>query len=119
MIFIGGISPRIKPAGVASGTCPACGRAASIHVSKKYSVVTLFFIPVIPYGTEYIATCSSCASVMLLQKEKGRAVEHDPAAVIDGSELQILKNNVGTTCPGCNARISSNRNYCPTCGERL
>jgi len=119
MIFIGGVGSHIKAVGAVEGTCPACGRSASLHVTKKYSVVTLFFIPVIPFGAEYIATCPSCASLMELRRDKGKQIEKQPGAILYPDDLQVLKNNRGITCSRCGARVQPGQNYCPTCGERL
>lgn len=119
MIFIGGVSPKIKPSGNAQGVCPACNRRVSFHACKKYSVVTLFFIPVIPFGASYLVTCSACASVLSLSKDKGRALETGKLHTIEYADLEILQNNAGRACPRCDGRVETGQKYCPTCGEKL
>lgn len=119
MIFVAGVSPKLKQTGTAECICPACGSAARLHIVKQYSVVTLFFIPVIPFGAEYIATCPVCASVLGLPKEVGRNLERNPGANLDPRDLTVIKSNMGMHCRSCGSRVQQDQNFCPKCGERL
>jgi len=119
MIFVAGISPKLKPTGSTECPCPACGRIASLYIVKQYSAVTLFFIPVILFGAEYIATCSSCASTLALPKDKGRALERDSGARLYPEDLSIVKNNAGQCCNRCESRVQPDQNFCPKCGGKL
>ena len=118
MFFIAGVGSRVKPTGSGDCICPACGRQVSLHTLKKYSVVTFFFVPIIPFGTNYLATCPSCASVMQLDKGKGRSLERDPETRLYPEDLQVVQNNAGPTCLHCGARVSQSQNFCPNCGEQ-
>jgi len=119
LFLIAGIIPKNKPLGGCRCVCPACGRTADLQINKKYSVFTFFFIPIIPFGGSYHATCPNCASVMKLSKEKGRAFEHNNGSVIYGGDLHITQNNAGHACPSCGTQIITNQNFCYQCGSRL
>jgi len=119
MIFIGGVSPRVKPSGNAACSCPACHKDTTLFACKKETVFSLFFIPIIPFHTSYILTCPICASVMGLDKEKGRNLERNPHMRLFPEDLTILQNNAGTLCPHCGGPVSGGQNFCPACGQRL
>lgn len=119
MFLLIGVSPKIKQTGSFSCNCPACGQASSFYACKQYSSLNLFFIPVLPFGAEYIATCGNCTSVVGFHKEKGRAHERDPYLPFQTQDLEILRNNAGPVCPGCSARVDRSQNFCPNCGRQL
>lgn len=94
MFIVAGISPKIIPLGVAIGcTCPACLSVSQLQVIHKYMTPHIFFIPTFRFNSEYIATCSNCASVMELQKEKGHAFQKDASTAISSGDLSVLQNN--------------------------
>ena len=117
--FIVGINPRSKPLGRSRCVCPACGRMADLQINRNYSVFTFFFIPIIPFGISYLATCPNCASVMKLSKEKGKSFEQNHGSAIYGGDLRITQNNAGHACPSCGAKIITNQKFCYHCGAKL
>lgn len=119
MIFIAGVGSRIKPSGNAACTCPACGKSVSLHLCKRYNIVTLFFVPLVPFGANYLATCPSCASVLGVDAKQGRLVERKPGADISPDNLEIVQNNAALICNRCGGRVEHEQNFCPTCGYRL
>ena len=119
MFFIIGITPKHKHIGKSNVVCPACGRRADLQISKEYSVFTLFFIPLIPFGASYYAHCAGCGSVMSLSKDKGKAFEGNPGVVIYDGDLQLIQNNSGPACPSCGAKIIVSQNFCYNCGNKL
>jgi len=118
MFFIIGVTPKIKSIGTGNGDCPACGKSVNFHLRKKSSVLTLFFIPLIPFGGAYRATCSNCDSIMSLSKERGKDFENGNKIIHD-SDLKILQNNVGAVCKSCGAKIIVNQNFCYHCGDKF
>ena len=119
MIFIAGISPKFKVLNQSNGVCPVCGKSVNFNVSKKYSVVTLFFIPIIPFGASYYLDCPNCKSIMSLSKAKGKKIEQGSVNTVNNSDMEIFQNNVGSVCTACGAKIIVNQNFCYHCGTRL
>lgn len=48
--------------------CNNCNNETSWHLQKTTRWFTLFFIPVIPYKTNYLLVCPVCRSYLELQK---------------------------------------------------
>ena len=119
MIFIAGVSPRLRQLGFAGGVCPACGVSGRLHIVKQSQYISLFFIPLIPFGGEYIATCGGCASVSALRKESGKRFEREPERPLGLHDLELIKNNHGARCSRCGRRAEPGYVYCPGCGDRL
>ena len=119
MIFVAGVSPRLKQLGMIKGACPACAESGRLHIVKQCQAFSLFFIPVLSFGCGYIVTCASCASIMALRKNTGKKLEKDPAMSIGHDDLELLKNNHGPRCPHCKGRASDAFNFCPGCGSKL
>jgi len=119
MIFIAGVSPRLKQLGIAGGLCPVCGASGRLHIVKQSQCVSLFFIPLIPFGGEYTATCGSCASVFALRKEAGKRFEREPGRHLGHYDLELIKNNQTQRCTQCGHRAEPGFTYCPGCGSRL
>lgn len=120
MFFLAGISSKVKDCGPApNGTCPVCGASNRLHITTQYMSPHLFFIPLFRFGSSYIATCGHCASVMALEKNKGRALERGQPADILPIDLQVLQNNAVPHCPHCGARLPKGSAFCNYCGERL
>ena len=119
MFFIMGITPKRESLGKGGGVCLACGKPTNLKLKKEYSVFTLFFIPIIPFGTSYFAKCPNCDSIMAVAKQKGKELEQDPRGIIYAEDLELLQNNTGPACPSCSAKIITNQSYCYRCGGKL
>jgi len=119
MIFIAGVSPRLRQLGYAQTTCPACNAGGRLHIVKQSQCISLFFIPLIPLGGEYIVTCGGCASVFALRKEAGREFERAPERPLNPYDLELITNNHAGRCFKCGQRAQPGYVYCPACGERL
>lgn len=120
MFFLAGISDKVKDCGTApNGTCPVCGRSGTLHITTQYMTPHLFFIPLFRFGGNYWATCGHCASMMMLDKHKGKAVERDSSTPILPDDLTVLQNNAAPVCPRCGSRLPRGSAFCNCCGERL
>ena len=119
MLFIFGITPKIETVGRGRGVCLSCGRAVDFHISKKQSALSLFFIPIIRFGTAYRVKCPKCGGVMALSKEKGKDLEHDNRSMIYADDLEVVEKSAGPICPSCGAKIIVNQNFCYQCGAKL
>ena len=119
MFFIAGVSPRLRQLSVANGSCPACKESGRLHIVKQSQSLSVFFIPLLSFSVDYIATCGGCASIMALSGKTGKKLEKDTSIPLSPDDLQIVKNNHGSRCPHCRWRASSIYSFCPGCGGKL
>lgn len=120
MFFLIGVHSKAKACGTATGDrCPACGRMGDLHVTIKYMTLHVFFIPTFRFGSTYLATCSGCASIMELNKLKGKAVERGRPVEILPEDLRLLQNNMAPQCPRCGQRLPKGSAFCNVCGTKL
>lgn len=72
MFFIFGIGDRKQKhlGNTALMDCPRCGNTSSwpVHLEKTY--FSLFFIPLIPYRTEYLLSCPVCRETRAISPEE-------------------------------------------------
>ena len=120
MIFIAGLSPRLKQLGVASATCPGCGLGGRLNIVRQGQYISLFFIPIIPLGRgEYIATCGGCAGIFLLNQQAGRRFERSPDIPIGRGEFELYRQGYGGACNHCGRPAEEGHTFCPGCGNRI
>lgn len=73
MIIYGwGEVTRSRKGGIAEKQCRYCNEIHKWQLCVRRTWFTLFFIPVIPYKTEYCIECPNCGSYMEIEKEKYR-----------------------------------------------
>lgn len=60
MLLIFGFKNSSRNLGLARGTCPNCGNIAAQRVDRRSRAFSVFFIPLIPLGSSYAATCTAC-----------------------------------------------------------
>jgi hypothetical protein len=76
-MIIFGFRTFVVQLGIVQSACSAAGHEVAWRIVRARRVFTLFFIPVIPYRTQYIATCTYCGSVEVIDKElMQRAIDH-------------------------------------------
>lgn len=120
MFLIAGIDSKIRECPPIPNTlCPVCSRLVLMHVCNKYMTPTLFFIPTVRFRSSYLCTCPSCASVMELNRLKGRMLEKNPQLGILPGDMTVLQNNVRPLCPRCGRPQQRDSAFCSSCGERL
>jgi hypothetical protein len=51
-------------------TCPNCNNETWYHLLRRRLWFTLFFIPVIPYSSEYLLLCQVCSQGIKLTGDK-------------------------------------------------
>ncbi len=60
MLFIFGFKNSSRNLGLAQAVCPRCGRRAAQRVDRRKRAFSVFFIPIVPLGSSYEATCTAC-----------------------------------------------------------
>ena len=103
MIFIAGITPKIKQLDENPRKCSGCGQhQASLKRVDHY--LNLFFIPVLRVKKgEPFVLCDACCKVPPQHGDKS----------FSGS-FHAQKQ-----CPACGRELEPNFRYCPFCGKRL
>jgi hypothetical protein len=71
MIFIFGITPRHKVIGPAEErTCTHCHNTRFWLLKKESQWFSLFFIPLIPFGTKHLLQCPICGMAEQLTQDE-------------------------------------------------
>ena len=122
MFFIGifGTDAKVVPVGqIPEVSCPVCGRTVTFNVCRRYSYFHAFFIPLFKFGSIYLATCPSCASVFELDPELGKRLAHGEQISVGKENLRLLKSNLVPRCPACGAPQVEGSLFCNRCGAKL
>lgn len=103
MIFIGGVSPKMKVLSEKPELCPVCGLAQARYKRIDH-YLSLFFIPVfrVKKGEPFLM-CDRCERAV---QEMGP--EYDQ--YIEQQEAQ---------CTGCGRSLHPEFSYCPHCGRKV
>jgi ribosomal protein S27AE len=116
--------------------CPQCHnhvRMALLNLKKWF---TFFFIPVIPYGSEYFLACPTCGHAVKLNKAQFDELRHGTTwgsageTYFGASEADEATQESGrdetfsavTVCPNCSTEVGlsehevkARRYTCPSC----
>lgn len=79
MLIIFGFRNSTQSLGLALATCPHCGRRAAQRVDRNKRAFSVFFIPLVPLGSSYSATCTACAATMRLTRGQADQILHGAA----------------------------------------
>ena len=120
MFFIMGINAKVSEAGALHlPNCPVCGGAAPFHIARRYQYFHLFFLPLIPFNSHYMATCPGCASIFEIPKEVGDQARKNGFADASVDQLFLIHGSYHRNCPGCGAELDEGDNFCRRCGTSL
>ncbi|MBB1029472.1 zinc-ribbon domain-containing protein [Dietzia sp. SLG310A2-38A2] len=62
MLLIFGFKNSSRNLGLAQVRCPHCGNHAAQRVDRNRRAFSVFFIPIMPLGSSFSATCTACGS---------------------------------------------------------
>jgi hypothetical protein len=75
VLIIFGVRRRATRLAVVMLLCPSCQTPAAQVIRRLRRWVTVFFVPLVPLGTNYDLTCTMCgATVSLSPRQAGRYV---------------------------------------------
>lgn len=74
MLFIFGFKNSARPLGLAQATCPHCGNRAAQRVDRRKRAFSVFFIPIIPLGSSYEATCTACGATTSISRGQAQQI---------------------------------------------
>ncbi|MGD8880565.1 MAG: zinc ribbon domain-containing protein [Desulfobacterales bacterium] len=103
MIFIAGVSPKIKVLDQNPRRCPVCGLHQAYYKRMDH-YLSLFFIPIfrVKKGEPFII-CDRCEQTA-----------HAP-----GPDVTPQQPEDARTCRYCGKTLDQNFKYCPHCGKRV
>jgi hypothetical protein len=103
MIFIAGVSPKIKVLDQNPRRCPVCGLNQAYYKRMDH-YLSLFFIPIlrVKKGEPFIM-CDRC---------ERNVHEFEP-------DFTRQQNEAAKTCRYCGKTLDKDFKYCPHCGRRI
>lgn len=103
--------------------CKLCGRFGRYQVFMTYTVLSLFFIPVIKWNRRYYVQTSCCNTLYELEPEVGRAIAHGQEVEIQPEYLTRIYTGGSRYdykhCPNCGYETAEDFEFCPKCGNRF
>ena len=70
MFVLFGFKTSSRTLGLARAACPHCGHSAAQRIDRNRRAFSLFFIPVVPLGSSYSATCTACARTTRIDRRQ-------------------------------------------------
>lgn len=94
MIFIFGTDYRFNTVGTGQFQCPVCGENTTYERQRGRRYVTIYFLPIIPFGDEKdIIRCTNCGARLNPKAAEEMPVKHDKprslADLINGLEPML------------------------------
>lgn len=74
MLVIFGFKNSARNLGLAQATCPRCGHRAAQRVDRRKRAFSVFFIPIIPLGSSYEATCTACGTTTRISRDQAEQI---------------------------------------------
>jgi hypothetical protein len=76
VFLIFGFRTKVYPMGWAPTACHVCGGSGSVALFREVTKLSLFFVPLIPIRTKYVAECSNpmCRSRHTVSKREARSL---------------------------------------------
>lgn len=122
MFFIMGISDGRRQLNFSQlGVCPACGAYCRYQLFVTYTVLSLFFIPVLKWNRRYVVESSCCGAAFALDAALGRRIERGEHVEIRPEDLHPLggAHSNRKRCAHCGYTTAEDFEFCPKCGQRF
>ncbi|EFV93348.1 hypothetical protein BFG51_11260 [Dietzia alimentaria] len=74
MFFIFGFTNSSRNLRLSQATCPNCGNVAAQRVDRRKRAFSLFFVPIIPLGSSYTATCTACGITTKIDRSRADGI---------------------------------------------
>jgi hypothetical protein len=107
-MIIWGFRGKVRPLANIRARCPRCGQEAAQRLVRSQRWFTLFFIPIFPFRTRYIATCTYCGSAQVVDAAVAKAVAAGPGSPAGSVPVQ------STPVTGLAATAQPVAGYSPT-----
>lgn len=104
-------------------TCEVCGAYGRFEVYMTYTVLTVFFIPVLKWGKKYYVQTSCCNTLYECDPEVGKRIAAGENVEIRQSDLYRVSNQryqkFIRRCKNCGFSTEEDFEFCPKCGQRF
>lgn len=124
MFFMMGISDRRKNLDFNQTIiCTICGRYGGFRVFMSYTVLSLFFIPVLKWNKHYYVQTSCCHTLYELDEIIGKRIERGEDIEISPENLTLIiekgYKRENKKCSNCGYETNEDFDFCPKCGTRF
>lgn len=98
----------------------SCGKFGRYEVYLTYSMLHLFFIPLIKWNRKYYVRTTCCHSIYLLDPQIGHSIEQGDSVTILPQHLTLFSKEAHIrTCRNCHYQTTEDFDYCPRCGTKF
>ncbi|MGD1053302.1 MAG: zinc-ribbon domain-containing protein [Candidatus Dormibacteria bacterium] len=80
-MIIFGSRGKVRLLATARARCQSCGQEAAHRLVKSQRMFTLFFVPLFPIGTRYVATCTYCGAARRVDAQVAKSLQTGPPTV--------------------------------------
>lgn len=121
MFFIMGIQPGKKSLNLNQMiVCRNCGKYGRLEVYVVYTVLSLFFIPVLKWGKQYMIQTSCCGYTAPIDRELGKKIERGEVTSLPEDIIpENFRSVRNRRCGGCGFETEEDYQFCPKCGRRM
>ena len=77
-MIIYGVRRRVRALATLRFRCSRCGQEAAQRLVRSQRWFTLFFVPLFPFGSRYVATCTYCGFAQRLDAKHAKALAAGP-----------------------------------------
>jgi ribosomal protein L37E len=79
-MIIFGFRRRVRLVATLRARCSRCGQDAAQRLIRSQHWFTLFFLPIFPFKTVYVGTCTACGFAQKVTREMAKTLEGGPPA---------------------------------------
>lgn len=124
MFFMMGIMPGQKEIDFSQMViCSSCGAYGRLSVFMTYTVLSLFFIPILKWDKHFYVRTSCCNAIYELDYEVEKKIARGEDVEIKPEDMRIVQNgNTRFTCKicsNCGYETEEDFEFCPKCGNKL
>ena len=103
--------------------CSNCGAYGNFSVFMTYTVLSIFFIPVLKRDRHYYVRTSCCNTIYELDPDIGKRIARGEDIEIKQEDMKIVQSGRGRaihkSCNKCGYETEEDFEYCPKCGNRF
>jgi len=122
VLLIGGSKRDVQPIGPVNVQCPQCG-AHPCGLFRLRNRLTLYFIPIVSLGSEYLLKCPNCLGQWTIDRANAERLQRDggvqPLSSEPAGATILQPGPAGASslrCAKCGEMLAPNARFCTRCG---